>query len=223
MTTLRAGTTAPAVAALMRGPVRPARALSATHLVVGGYVVAVTSESTPLMPNGIELPADVLVEDPVLIGGGTLRLGPVTISPGRLWRPRPTLRVLPMLYSDRPRIGPHVLGHGPGETPVGDDVACGYLAAAALMDIDLPWPSVLDLARTNASSATLLAHACRGELPEPAHALIEFGDERPLMNFGQTSGRALWLGLAAAARDFSWRGEPSPEHNRSSIETRVAT
>jgi hypothetical protein len=52
--------------------------------------------------------------------------------------------------------------------------------------------------RTTSLSATLLRHAADGELPEPAHALLERGDPEPLRRFGQSSGRCLLLGLALA-------------------------
>lgn len=78
-------------------------------------------------------------------------------------------------------------GRGSGLTPAGDDILAGYSAgltlfhglteeAAAMAELTAP--------RTTALSATLVGHAARGKLPEPAHALLERGDSRPLRRFG---------------------------------------
>jgi hypothetical protein len=69
-------------------------------------------------------------------------------------------------------------------------------------------------ARTTALAATLLQHAARGELPQPAHALLECGDPGPLCAFGHSSGRAILLGLALASpvavRDLDEAGTGIP-------------
>jgi hypothetical protein len=55
--------------------------------------------------------------------------------------------------------------------------------------------------RTTLLAATLLRHGAHGELPGPAHALLERGDSEPLCRFGHASGRGLLLGLALACPD----------------------
>lgn len=47
-----------------------------------------------------------------------------------------------------------------------------------------------------------------GDLPEPAHLLLEDGDVEPLLRFGSTSGKGMILGL----RVFSVKiGDMGPE------------
>jgi hypothetical protein len=61
-------------------------------------------------------------------------------------------------------------------------------------------------ARTTRLSATLLRHAARGELPEPAHAYLARGSVTELLGWGQTSGKMLLEGLRrAGARERSGR------------------
>jgi hypothetical protein len=115
-------------------------------------------------------------------------------------RARVRLRADPPLAVD-PRA---LAGRGGGLTPYGDDVLAGYAAglvlwrgareaARAIVDAAAP--------RTTLLAATLLRHAARGELPEPAHALLERADPEPLCRFGHSSGRGLLLGLALACPD----------------------
>ena len=113
-----------------------------------------------------------------------------------------------------------LLGRGPGLTPLGDDVLIGAVAASLLLGeaagnrrlvslvIALAEPlDALARERTTALSATLLRHACRGEVDDASAvlllALCGRGDPGPalagLLAVGHTSGRGLAAGLLAAA------------------------
>lgn len=187
---------------LLHGPRRAGRYLGVGYVQFGDYVLALTVPGRPRMPNGIE--CDVRLPsrgDRVWIGAGRLEVGGQVVFPGFLWEARPVPRVTLVAY---PRFVPDPLrlaGIGEGLTPAGDDLLVGYAAgltlwhgreeeARAIADVAAP--------RTNLLSATLLRHAARGELPEPAHLLLEKGDQAPLRAFGHSSGRALMLGLALA-------------------------
>src|SRR5437588_64061 len=120
---------------------------------------------------------------------------------GHVGDPIPTARVR---LAIEPRFQPdpeRLAGRGGGLTPAGDDLLAGYAAGLVLFHGDRRAAHAIALAaapRTTALSATLLRHAARGELPEPAHALLEHGDPNPLRTFGHSSGRALLVGLALA-------------------------
>src|SRR6185295_423560 len=122
---------------------------------------------------------------------------------GDVWDPVPQVRV--RIAIDIALVPDPIIfaGRGPGLTPAGDDLLAGYAAGLALFaDRETEAHAIAEraAARTTLLSATLLRHAARGELPEPAHALLEDGDPLPLLAFGHTSGKALLLGLALAAR-----------------------
>jgi hypothetical protein len=92
-------------------------------------------------------------------------------------------------------------GRGRGLTPSGDDLLCGYASGLVLWHGRTEQAARIAeaaAARTSLLSATLLRCAARGELPEPAHALLARGDPAPLRRFGHTSGSALLVGLALA-------------------------
>jgi hypothetical protein len=170
------------------------------HLKVDSYVVTLTQPGAPRMPNGIECELDVGEGEHVVIGDGGLHARGLTITTGPIWDARPDVNV--HLEADPySRVdGPSLLGRGPGLTPQGDDVLIGYLAGLNLFEShneELQAP-LTGSATTTSLSTTLLLHAGLGELPEPAHALLESGDPDPLMGFGHSSGRALLLGLALA-------------------------
>jgi hypothetical protein len=76
-------------------------------------------------------------------------------------------------------------------TPLGDDILVGRLASGR--------NGVAASAGTTRLSRVLLRRAALGELPEPAHALLEDGDPGPLLRLGSTSGRGILLGLAEPA------------------------
>lgn len=114
-----------------------------------------------------------------------------------------------------------LLGLGPGLTPSGDDILAGALAAgraaaravrhvagdAWLADFGAQ-VAMLAPGRTTTLSASLLWHAARGEVAEPArHVLRALGGQTPLepalaalLRVGHSSGRDLAAGLAVGLR-----------------------
>lgn len=187
---------------LFAGPLRLGVALGRGHVEFGGYVVALTRPGRPRMPNGVECELDAPVGASAWIGEGRLECGGFWVLPGPAWDPVPSPRV--RLAVERPFVPDvdRLAGRGGGLTPSGDDLLAGY--AAALRLYRALWREAESLAeraapKTTRLSATLLRHAARGELPEPAHAFLERGDPEPLRNFGHSSGRALMVGLALGA------------------------
>ncbi len=184
------------------GAERVGTAVGAGYLEFGGMVVALTPPGAPRMPNGVESDVRVSPGTAVRIGLGRLLLGALEITPGDVWEPVPEV-------GRRPRGGPFVrpdpiqlAGRGPGLTPAGDDILCGYVAGLYLFHdrrAEAAEIALVASARTSNLSATLLRHAALGELPEPAHAFLATGDSRPLAAFGHSSGRCLRLGLMLAA------------------------
>ncbi len=115
------------------------------------------------------------------------------------------------LGGDDPRAVDALLGRGPGLTPLGDDVLAGWLvtryAAGARGGQVADRVLAVASTRTTTVSATLLAHAVRGEAVPELRALVDgLGDagtdERlsDLLRVGHTSGAGLALGVALAVR-----------------------
>jgi hypothetical protein len=111
-------------------------------------------------------------------------------------------------------------GRGAGLTPAGDDVLAGYAGWMAAAGTPV---AVADAAadRTTALSLAYLRCAERGELPAAAEALIAARDApaaarsaRALRRWGATSGRALMLGMDAAAHRCRARPAPGPRSAR---------
>ncbi|MDQ6919579.1 MAG: DUF2877 domain-containing protein [Candidatus Dormibacteraeota bacterium] len=181
---------------------REGTAAGAGYLDFGDLVVALTPPGGPRMPNGVETDARIAPGTAVRIGLGRLLLGTVEIRPGALWEPVPEVRKRPV---GGPFVRPdpvQLAGRGPGLTPAGDDILCGYVAGLFLFHDRRAEAAEIALAaagRTTKLSATLLRHASQGELPEPAHAFLTDGDSRPLAVFGHSSGQCLRLGLMLAA------------------------
>ena len=210
---MRAASASLALRPLLEGPLRKGVALGfgyirfesspapGVELAGATHVVALTSPGRPRMPNGIE--CDLRIERGVRawIGDGRLEVGGRSVLAGAWWDPVPVPRV--RLEASR-RFVPDPLrwaGRGDGLTPAGDDLIAGYAAGLVLFHgrCEDAWRIAgTAAARTTSLSATLLRHAARGEVPEPAHALLERGDPEPLRCFGHSSGRALMLGLALA-------------------------
>lgn len=120
---------------------------------------------------------------------------------------------LTQLASGDPDAVTSLLGLGPGLTPLGDDVLCGWLAAAvshrhpAIDDVR----STVELEgrrRTTTLSATLLSCAARGEGVPEFRALLRgvAGGNVPaveqsvdlILRVGETSGEGLLLGALLA-------------------------
>ena len=200
---VRAESVSAPVLPLFAAPSRAGTALGAGYVDFGGYVVALTRPGRPRMPNGIECAASPAAGEACWIGGGRMLAGGLEVLPGPAWDPVPEARLRPP-----PPEGPvevdvlRLAGRGDGLTPAGDDLLAGYAAALVLFGGRRgEAEAIAEVAapRTTALSATLLRHAARGELPEPAHALLERGDPEPLLRFGHSSGRCILKGLAAGA------------------------
>jgi hypothetical protein len=111
-----------------------------------------------------------------------------------------------------PATAPRLLGRGPGLTPLGDDVLCGWIATHRAAGV--PTPEVDDavragLHRTTMLSATLLDCALHGEvLPELGGFLRAVGTAAEpdraadLRAVGGTSGAGLLLGAELALDDL---------------------
>jgi hypothetical protein len=281
----------PVLERLGRRPLRAtvvARAGSAVHAELDGFVVSITGAGAALMPNGIAVGgsvADAVAERPgerIWIAHGHVRgpLGSVRWDPGSPpeWEPRiapwrPSAQ-LDLEYRIR-LIGRHVdraderdpsppawatarpgavsallgavadrrpasalaaaralAGHGPGLTPVGDDLLAAAAATVATLGeaagfgtlARRNWLRALappDLRRrTTSLSATLIDLALDGRALEPLHALL---DQRPaparrlesvvarLHGLGASSGRAYAFGAASCARRLLPRDRQTPE------------
>jgi len=195
-------TTSRALLPAFAGPELAGTAVGGGYLDFGVLVVALTTPGGPRMPNGIETAAGAPRGTSVRIGRGRLLLGDLDVTPGPAWEPVPEVNHTP---SGGPRLRPdpdRLAGRGPGLTPAGDDILCGYVAGLFLFHDrrdEAAEIAVRAALRTTRLSATLLRHAALGELPEPAHAFLADGDPRPLAAFGHSSGRCLRLGLMIAA------------------------
>jgi Protein of unknown function (DUF2877) len=179
---------------LLGGHTRTGTALGHGYVRFGDDVLAVTPPGAPRMPNGIVADLPLEAGDEVTAGGGELRTSTRSLRPSLTWDPRPHAR-LPRRKTPSRRLA-RLAGHGPGLTPLGDDILIGYIGAAALAGLDLSRLAEDAARHTSALSATLLRRAAAGELPEPAHALLENGDVEPLLRFGASSGKGIMLGIA---------------------------
>lgn len=113
-----------------------------------------------------------------------------------------------------------LIGKGPGLTPLGDDVLTGALGGSLLLGEAVGNRALLRLVagvtagicalaseRTTALSATLLRHACRGEVDDASAALLlalcgrgDLGAALDsLLAMGHSSGTGLATGLLAGA------------------------
>jgi Protein of unknown function (DUF2877) len=202
---------------------------ASTQIDLDGFVVLVTPPGTPWLPNAIVRgPGPTVVWDPVvepiapgaaLAARGTAILRALGVArpaavAGALaagaTRPPPAAvaALLSALRSGdagaRRRAVPALLGRGPGLTPEGDDLLAGACVVAAAAGDPLVLPSGLR-ALTTPLSATLLELAAAGAGPRPVHALLDLRDERwrgalrELEGLGASSGRAIALGVGAAA------------------------
>lgn len=192
--------TSPFAAALIHGPLRTGTALGHGFVRFGNDVLAVTPPGAPRMPNGVEAELQLALGENVTVGGGRLRTATAEVVAGPLWDPRPCTRADLVLQPPPRRDLEALVGRGPGLTPLGDDILIGYLAGATLAGENVTELAERAAHRTTALSGTLLRLAAKGQLPEPAHALVERGDPLPLFRFGATSGIGMALGLFLAVR-----------------------
>jgi len=184
---------------LLDGPVRTGVALGHGYVRFGDDVLAVTPPGAARMPNGIVAELELEPGETVTVGAGELRTAHATVTAGSSWDARPKAH-LSRRRTPLRRLG-LLSGRGPGLTPLGDDILVGYIGAAALAGEDLSGLADEAAGKTTALSGTLLRLAARGELPEPAHALLERGDAEPLEHFGASSGRGIALGIALYVED----------------------
>ncbi|MGL5818160.1 MAG: DUF2877 domain-containing protein [Phycicoccus sp.] len=212
---------------LLAGPVRPARVLGSGphgwYLDVAGTVLPVLTADAVALPTAVRLarpvdasafppdgggrvgPLDGLgrVDNPasVVVGGGQVRLGRLTVRAARVWQPARVRRRhpgRPAAGSAPPRVpavAAHLVepvadavaapvparavaglvGRGPGLTPSGDDALAGaVLVADALGGLPLLTDAVRQRLRgTTAVSAALLDAACDGYAAAPVVRLVD--------------------------------------------------
>jgi uncharacterized protein DUF2877 len=194
--------TSRALLPLIAGPELAGTVAGRGYLDFDDLVLALTPPGGPRMPNGIETAARGDPGTPVRIGLGRLLLGSLELLPGVTWDPVPEVHFRPPgARTPRPDLD-QLAGRGPGLTPAGDDILCGYVAGISLFYNRREEAAEIAqraAARTSRLSATLLRHAAVGELPEPAHDYLANGDSRPLAAFGHSSGHCLRFGLQLAA------------------------
>jgi Protein of unknown function (DUF2877) len=200
---VRADSVSAAILPRFAGPILEGRGTGQGYFDFGSFVLAVTRPGMPRMPNGIAVAG---VRPPLgcaaRIGGGALSIDGAVIGAGPAWNPVPAVAVLPRGgHALRPDVDA-LAGRGVGLTPAGDDILAGYAAGLCLFH-GLREEAAAIAGRagplTTRLAATLLDHASRGELPEPAHAYLERGDASALEEFGHSSGRCLRIGLDLAA------------------------
>jgi hypothetical protein len=198
---VRARSVSESVLPLFQGPARRGVGLGGGHLAFDGIVLSLTAPGHPRMPNGVECDLRIERGRPCWLGEGRLEVGGRVVLPGPGWDPVPAALVR-LSVDRRFALEPvRLAGRGAGLTPSGDDLLCGYAAGLVLWHGRSEEATAIAgaaAALTTLLSGTLLRHAARGELPEPAHALLERGDPEPLRRFGHSSGRAILLGLALA-------------------------
>lgn len=196
-----------AVQPLLEGPLRRLSQTLAVAHAVGYGPLAVVDTASARPPHAVVtgdpgLVATLAVCRSIVVGGGAVRAGGMSLAVARWWDPRPRparttaaalARRLPLLgvepvddLCEMPLAGARqLLGAGAGLTPRGDDVLVGFLAARAVLDPALraaaPSPSpdaaaawIVTAAgeRTTDLSARLLWHAARGEVMAPVGAVI---------------------------------------------------
>ena len=194
-----------------------------------GFIALVTPPGTPWLPNAIVLgPGPPVVWDPMVgpiePGPALAERGAAILSAfgvaspasvagalsGAATRPSPeaVAALVAALGSDdaaaRCRAALGLLGRGPGLTPEGDDLLAGAAVVAAAAGDALVLPPGLRML-TTPLSATLLELAPAGAGPLPMHALVDLDRTdwrsalRDLEGLGASSGRAIALGVGAAA------------------------
>jgi hypothetical protein len=206
--------------AALRGP---------TRIDCDGFVVSVTPPGTPWLPNGVALGRGrETIWDPVVaavpagpalaargeavlraLGAGGPATGGLGLVRGALAPPPAAVdALLAALVAREPaaqrRAARALLGRGAGLTPEGDDLLAGAAVVAAAAGEPLALPADLR-ALTTPLSATLVELAAAGAAPRPVHALLDLADTRwrtalrELEGLGASSGRAIALGVGAAA------------------------
>ena len=194
-----------------------------------GFVALVTAPGTPWLPNALAMGSGpTVVWDPVvapiepgpeLAARGMAILGALgvarpagaaaALADTATRPPRAAVAALVAALGSgdgaaRRRATLALLGRGPGLTPEGDDLLAGAAIVAAAVGDPLALPPALRTL-TTPLSATLLELAAAGAGPLPVHALLDpVRDDwrvalRELEALGASSGRAIALGVGAAA------------------------
>ncbi|WP_224275595.1 DUF2877 domain-containing protein [Nocardioides lacusdianchii] len=169
------------------GALRPTAHVSAGELVVGGRALRITR----------------LVDPRATRVGHHAHHGPAPETVVASWLDLPAHGRLTAAHLD------HLLGRGPGLTPLGDDVLAGWLATRAALG--RPDPVLAAAVRrrlgvTTLLSATLLECALHGEaLPQLADWLAVPDDTTTaaLLAVGATSGAGLLAGARLALTSLS--------------------
>lgn len=116
-----------------------------------------------------------------------------------------------------------LVGLGPGLTPSGDDVLCGFLLALRHLGGRPLAAPVHHAGRTTQLSAALLDHAARGDGCDPLVRLLDAVAGHTsvpaalavLLAVGHTSGADLALGVLAGAHAVLARGSETPQWKES--------
>ncbi|WP_159081655.1 oxamate carbamoyltransferase subunit AllH family protein [Nocardioides sediminis] len=208
---------------------------AALYVDLDGDVVGLLSATATRVPCGLwsrQPDLTDLARREVRVSGGRLVVGDVPVRISRLADVRvaplaPRSRLAPDDGGSRPlpdldlpadgRLSPadvaRLVGHGPGLTPLGDDVLAGWLVTRVAAGA--PDPTVADAVRrlrgrTTGLSGTLLDCALRGEaLPELRTWLTALGTPaepmatEALERVGATSGTGLLTGAALALRSLA--------------------
>src|SRR5579864_7102310 len=90
---MRAISQTPFAVRLFEAPAARGVSLGHGHLLLAGRVLSLTQPGEPRMPNGLE--CDLIELEPgtpVQVGNGRLECDFGTVTPGRLWDPRPRPR-----------------------------------------------------------------------------------------------------------------------------------
>jgi len=124
--------TSRALLAVIAGPELAGTAAGRGYLEFGDLVVVLTPPGGPRMPNGVETAVRAAPGTPVRIGLGRLLLGSLELLPGVTWDPVPEVRHRPSAAHQPVPDPDRLAGRGPGLTPAGDDILCGYVAGIFL-------------------------------------------------------------------------------------------
>lgn len=194
----------PLLRGLLFGDARRGVVMGPNELRFGDYVVRLTALGRPRMPNGIECDVTAASRLRVSIGRGHLVVGDVKLEPGREWDPVP---VFPRIHGWPPGPEPqatHLSGWPGAPSEANNAMLMGYVAGLVLVHarrLRAARIAERTATRTDPSSATLLRHAVRGEVPEPVHTLLATGDPHPLLAMGAAG--TWWLrGLVSAGLPF---------------------
>lgn len=212
-------------ASLLTGPRRPVELVAATaqaaYLATGDPdlpALCLCADTAVRVPCALVLggPLPALDAASGHVGAGTLTLGSFTAHVARWWRPpRPRGVTAAALAALRFRVPAepdpldvaHLLGRGPGLTPLGDDILAGALVTLHALGSPRFTPLAAAVratapGRTTFVSEALLHHAARGECVPELNAVLTGTDPGPaveaLLRVGASSGAGLARGVLAA-------------------------